>query len=63
MGCLLFVIIMVPHGIIVVTVEVEVCWAVLIRIPCNRAVQRVPGGVFCTGGLASEGVRVIWYHR
>ena len=26
---------------------------------CNRAVKRVPRGVICIGGLASEGVMVI----
>ena len=25
------------------------------RIPCNRAVKRVPGGIVRTGRLASEG--------
>ena len=30
---------------------------------CNRAVKRVPGGVICTNGLASEGVQSIWYRR
>ena len=33
------------------------------RIPCNGAVKRVPGGVVCVEGLASEGVLVIWSHR
>ena len=30
---------------------------------CNGATERVPGGAICTGGLASEGVQVIWYCR
>ena len=30
---------------------------------CNGAAKRVPGGVVCIGGLASEGVLVVWYRR
>ena len=29
----------------------------------NGAVKRVPGGVVIIGGLASEDVLVVWYHR
>ena len=30
---------------------------------CNRAVKRVPRGIVCIGGLASEGVLVVWSCR
>ena len=30
---------------------------------CNGAVKVVPGGVVRIGGLASEGVLVVWSHR
>ena len=30
---------------------------------CNVALEPVPGGIACSGGLVSEGVQVIWYHR
>ena len=42
------------------TVYVDVVQSVPGRIPCNRSVKRVPGGVVCTGILVSEGDQLIW---
>ena len=28
---------------------------------CNGAKKRVPGGIVCIDGLASDGVMVVWY--
>ena len=49
----LFATIVIPHGTVDVAVDVDVDWAVLDSITCDRAVKRVPGGVVCTGRLAS----------
>ena len=59
---LLFVTIVVPCGTIYIAVDIDLVWAVLGRIPCNRDVKEVPRGVICTGVLASEDIRVIWFH-
>ena len=48
-----------PRSTVDVAVDVDVGRDVSGRIPCNGYEQWVLGGVVCTGGLASEGVRVI----
>ena len=55
----MFATIMTPRG----NVDVDVGRDVSERITCNGAAKRVPGSIVCTGELASEGVRVIWYRR
>ena len=60
---LLSEIILMPCGTVDMGIDVYVDSAVPDRITCNRANKRVPGGIVNTGGLASEGVRVIWSHR
>ena len=52
---------MMLHRTVYISVDVDVDWAMLVRIPFNGSVKRVTGGVVCTGGLASEGVWSIWY--
>ena len=59
---LLFVTIVVPCGTIDIAVYIDLVWAVLGRIPCNRDVKQVPRGVISTLLLASEDIRVIWFH-
>ena len=46
-----------------ITIDVDIDCSVSVRIPCNGAVKRVPGGVVCIGGLASEGVWAILCRR
>ena len=46
-----------------IAVDVDVDRAVLVRIPCNEAKDRVPGGVIRTSGLESEVVWDVWYRR
>ena len=58
---LIFAAIVTLWGTVDIDVEVDVGRVVSDRIQCNGAVKLVPGGVVCTGGLASEGVQVIWY--
>ena len=55
---LLFATIVMLYGTVDVAVDVDIVCAVLGR-KCNRAAKRVPGGVFYTRELASEGVWAI----
>ena len=34
-----------------------------INMVCNAAKEKVPGGLVCISGLASECVMVVWSHR
>ena len=53
----------VDTGIIDIAVDIDVYRATLDRISCHGEVKGFPGGVVCTGGLASEGIWFIWFHR
>ena len=44
-----------PRGTVDVAVDIDVFWSVLGSIQYNGAVNWVPGGVFRTVGLLSEG--------
>ena len=59
----MLVMIMTPRGTVDLDLSLDICWAVLGRITCNKSKQQVPGGVVCNNRLASDIVRVIWYHR
>ena len=50
-------------GTVYVAVYVDVYQAVPGRIPCNGGVKRFPRGIVRIGGLASEGIRVVWSCR
>ena len=58
----LFATIVTPLWTVELSVYIDLDWGVLVRITCNGAVKRVPGGTSCTGGLESEGVWLIWSH-
>ena len=50
----------VPYVILAVGKELWYIWGVRGgETTCNRVMKWVPGGVICTGKLASKGVRVI----
>ena len=59
----LFMLIVTPRGTVDVAVEVDIGCALLVRVPCNRAVKRVPKGVFHTDKYASEDVQFNWSRR
>ena len=42
-----------------IAIDVDVKRPFPCRIPCNKFVQRFPGGGVCTRGLASEGVQAV----
>ena len=58
---MLFTTIVVIYGTIDITIDTG--QDMLGRIPCNRTVKQVPGGVICIIGVASGGVLVVWSHR
>ena len=53
---LLFVSIVKFFGTVDIAEDIDVDWSMLVRIPCNGAVKRVPGGVVPTDGSSIEGV-------
>ena len=60
---LLFENIVMLRGTLDVAADVDIVWAVSGMIPCNGDTNQVPGGVVCTGVLASVVVWVIWCCR